>query len=88
MPGDPGKLLRLRQQFANFILKRRVEKRLTEKEVADTVGLSPQGLSRIEAGISLPGPTILKRLMDCLEISRSEMSVFRQIPAFQEVLDK
>jgi transcriptional regulator with XRE-family HTH domain len=51
----------------------RLRRFLTQKELAEKVGVPYQTLQRWESGQSFPRPSLLKRLCDALEVTADEL---------------
>lgn len=73
----PEDLAELRKAIGDNIRRRRVEKQLSQQELADRCGVSRKHINRIEAGESEPGASVLYLLSDALDVSSEE---FRKIP--------
>lgn len=56
-------------RIAAFISKKRKEKKLTQKELADKLNISYQAISKWEKGLAMPGTDILMQLSKELEVS-------------------
>lgn len=56
-------------KIAAFISKKRKEKKLTQKELADRLNISYQAISKWEKGLAMPGTDILMQLSKELEVS-------------------
>ena len=51
----------------------RVKKGLTQKELAELIGVSPSMINRIETGKQIPKVDILLKLAEILEVSVEEL---------------
>ena len=56
-------------EFANRLKKLRMEKGLSQTDLAKTLGVHPNHISRYERGQSRPNTRFLKALADCLNVS-------------------
>lgn len=56
-------------RIAAFISKKRKEKKLTQKELADRLNISYQAISKWEKGLAMPGTDVLMQLSKELEVS-------------------
>lgn len=57
----------------NNLKKLRLKNKLTQKELADIVGISQQQLSRYEKGINYPKIEIAKKISDFFKISINDI---------------
>jgi len=59
---------KLQPEFAlvEAVLRARVEKRLTQKELAETMGTKQSAISRLESGMANPSLKFLNRLAETL----------------------
>lgn len=48
-------------RIAAFISKKRKEKKLTQKDLADRLNISYQAISKWEKGLAMPGTDVLDR---------------------------
>ena len=53
--------------------RRRLEKGMTLRDLADETGLSAGSLSRMERGVSIPRPGTLAKVADALDVSISDL---------------
>ena len=56
-------------RIAAFISKKRKEKKLTQKDLADRLNISYQAISKWEKGLAMPGTDVLMQLSKELEVS-------------------
>ena len=61
------------EKIGKFILKLRKEKELTQKELADVVGLTDKAVSKWETGKGLPDIEILKLLAEYFNVSLTDL---------------
>lgn len=61
------------EKFGSFIAKRRRDKRLTQRELAEQLYISNKAVSKWERGLSLPDIALLEPLADALEVSVTEL---------------
>ena len=66
-----------------FIGELRREKGLTQKDLAERIGVTDKAVSRWETGKGLPDTALLKPLADVLEVSVSELLSGKRIGADQ-----
>ena len=57
----------------NKILKRRKEKALSRKELAEKVGVTPESIRHYEQNIREPKASILKKLAEVLECRMEDL---------------
>ena len=63
-------------EFARRLRKKICLSRLTQKDVADSIGVSENSVSNYICGRTIPNALILKRLADCLECDIQELTTF------------
>jgi transcriptional regulator with XRE-family HTH domain len=63
------------QHFGTSLAKLRHERRLSQLQLANQVGLSQRHISFIESGRAQPGPVAIRKLIDGLRLSRTEASM-------------
>ena len=56
-----------------FIKKKRMEKGLTQEQLADKLNVSPKTVSRWERGLNIPDVSILKKLSEELGVSTNSL---------------
>lgn len=61
------------EKIGKFIAKVRKEKKLTQKELAEKLGITDRAISKWENGKSMPDLSLLKPLCDILEITINEL---------------
>ncbi|MBQ9765606.1 MAG: helix-turn-helix domain-containing protein [Lachnospiraceae bacterium] len=66
--------------IGEFIQQLRKEKGITQKELADIIGMSDKTISKWESGNSLPDTSILVSLCKALDISVNELLSCEKIP--------
>jgi transcriptional regulator with XRE-family HTH domain len=59
--------------MAEFIAEQRKSKRMTQKELAQRLGITDKAVSKWERGLSCPDISLLTELSDALEVSVSEL---------------
>lgn len=62
-----------KEKFGAFIGKKRREKNLTQKDLAEKLFISPQAVSKWERGLSYPDISLLIPLADILEVRLSDL---------------
>lgn len=62
-----------REKFGDFIGRKRKEKNLTQKDLAEKLFISPQAVSKWERGQSYPDITLLIPLSDILEVQLKDL---------------
>ena len=60
-------------KFGNFIKELRKEKNMTQKELAEKIGLTDKAISKWERGLSFPDITMLSSLAEVLDVDVSEI---------------
>ena len=68
----------LRRDFGNRLKAIRLNRKLTQEQFAELVGISVDFLSLIERGINSPGFEVLERMADRLEMQVRELFDFRK----------
>lgn len=63
----------LNYKFANMILDARLDKGLTQNEVAEAISVSTRWYQMLESGDKLPGSLTLLRLIFFLELDITEL---------------
>ena len=61
------------KKMAEFIAEQRKSKRMTQKELAERLGITDKAVSKWERGLSCPDISLLAELSDVLEVSVSEL---------------
>ncbi len=61
------------EKFAPFIAELRKEKRLTQKELADQLGVTDKAVSKWERGLSCPDISLITKLSDILGTTAGEL---------------
>lgn len=59
----------LEYQISRAVIRARIEKGLTQKQLAEKLKTKQSVISRLESGTSLPSLSLLKRLADLLNVS-------------------
>ena len=67
---------RLREQFGRRLLSVRLQRRLTQEQFAEFVGISVDFLSLIERGINAPSFETLEKLADRLNVPVAYLFAF------------
>jgi transcriptional regulator with XRE-family HTH domain len=84
MPDQSGRMILIRAH--------RAKRKLTQRQLADIVGVEQGYISRLERGLQEPGPDVLRRLADALGVSPGALyernglearilALFEQVPA-------
>ena len=60
-------------KFGSFIKELRKEKNMTQKELADKIGLTDKAISKWERGLSFPDITMLSSLAEVFDVDVSEI---------------
>jgi len=68
----------LRRDFGNRIKAIRLDRKLTQEEFAELVGISVDFLSLIERGVNSPSFEVLERMADRLDLRVRELFDFRK----------
>jgi transcriptional regulator with XRE-family HTH domain len=68
----------LRRQFGSRLKAIRLDRKLTQEEFAELIGISVDFLSLIERGINSPGFEVLERMADRLGMQVRELFDFRK----------
>ena len=68
----------LRRQFGSHLKAIRLDRKLTQEEFAELVGISVDFLSLIERGINSPGFEVLERMASRLGMPVRELFDFRK----------
>ena len=68
----------LRRDFGNRLKAIRLDRKLTQEEFAELVGISVDFLSLIERGLNSPGFGVLERMADRLDLQVRELFDFRK----------
>ena len=63
----------MKETFGQRLARLRKQKGLTQDEIADKIGISPQAVSKWENDISSPDITIILSLSDILDVSTDEL---------------
>lgn len=61
------------ERFSQFLRRKRRERGLSQEDLADSAGISPNYLAKLETEKREPGLKVLVRLADALDISQEEM---------------
>ncbi len=61
------------EKFGSFIAKRRRDRKLTQRELAEKLYISNKAVSKWECGLSLPDIALLEPLADALEVSVTDI---------------
>ena len=60
-------------KLGNNVQKIRKQKRMTQKELAEAIGINLQNMSKIERGVSSPAFDNFKKIMEVLNVSPNEL---------------
>ena len=60
-------------KFGSFIKELRKEKNMTQKELAEKIGLTDKAISKWERGLSFPDITMLNLLAEVFDVDVSEI---------------
>ena len=63
----------MKQNISETIRSRRIANRLSQRELADRLGISYQAVSKWERGVSFPDILLIPALCDALGISADEL---------------
>ena len=69
-------MTQLRTQFAKRLKTRRIEKQLTQEELAEITGLSTSFISSMERGINAPSFETLESIAKALDVSVKDLFDF------------
>ncbi len=50
-------------------------KRMTQQQLAESLGLSPSQISNIERGLKKPQPALLEKIAETLNVPRDELNI-------------
>ena len=73
----------LKQDFGQRIQKLRKDKKITQEQLAEMVGIDPKNISRIEKGNNYPTAENLTSIAKALHVDIYELFVFNSIPLEQ-----
>lgn len=62
-----------KQAFGSFVASLRKQKNMTQKELAQKLFLSDKAVSKWERGQSIPDPSVLVPLAECLDVTVTEL---------------
>lgn len=68
--------------FGVHLRRARLEKKISQEELAEFAGISPRHMSFLETGRSRPGRDVVLRLGDALELSASERNALLRLAGF------
>ena len=74
----------LRRQFGNRLKAIRLDRKLTQEEFAELVGISVDFLSLIERGVNSPSFEVLQRMGERLHLPVRELFDFRRPAAAKQ----
>lgn len=69
----------MNNNIGEFIKEQRISKELTQKELADKIGVTDKAISRWETGRGMPDVTLLVSLADELDVSVNELLIGEKI---------
>lgn len=73
----------LKQDLGQRIQKLRKDKKITQEQLAEMVGIDPKNISRIEKGNNYPTAENLTSISKALNVDIYELFVFNSIPLEQ-----
>lgn len=73
----------LKQDLGQRIQKLRKDKKITQEQLAEMVGIDPKNISRIEKGNNYPSAENLTSIAKALNVDIYELFVFNSIPLEQ-----
>ncbi|MEI3271002.1 MAG: helix-turn-helix transcriptional regulator [Candidatus Gastranaerophilaceae bacterium] len=73
----------LKQDLGQRIQKLRKDKKITQEQLAEMVGIDPKNISRIEKGNNYPTAENLTSIAKALNVDIYELFVFNSIPLEQ-----
>ena len=73
----------LKQDLGHNIQKLRKERKITQEQLAEFVGIDPKNISRIEKGNNYPTSENLTLIAQALGVEIYELFVFNEIPLTQ-----
>lgn len=62
-----------KNKFGNFIKEKRLEKKLTQKELADRLMIDVTAVSKWERGVNYPDITLIPGICACLDVNEHEL---------------
>ena len=74
----------LKQDLGQRIQKLRKDKKITQEQLAEMVGIDPKNISRIEKGNNYPTAENLTSIAKALHVDIYELFVFNSIPLEQK----
>lgn len=73
-------------EISEMIKEARIKKGMTQQELANSVYVTRQTISKWELGKSVPGEASLSLLYQCLELDDKERNVFKKLAANKQSL--
>lgn len=70
----------LKQDLGQKIQKLRKERKITQEQLAEIVGIDPKNISRIEKGNNYPTAENLTSIAKALQVEIYELFVFNDVP--------
>ena len=73
-------------EISEMIKEARIKKGMTQQELANSVYVTRQTISKWELGKSIPDEVSLRLLCQCLEIDNQERNIFKKFAADKQPL--
>jgi transcriptional regulator with XRE-family HTH domain len=70
----------LKQNLGKNIQKLRKERKMTQDQLAEKVGIDPKNISKIETGINYPTPETIEAIAKALNVEIYELFVLNPMP--------
>ena len=76
-----------KNKFGNFIKEKRLEKKLTQKELADKLMIDVTAVSKWERGVNFPDITMIPDICNCLGVNEHELIESSNVGYIKEYKD-
>ena len=78
----------IKELLGKRIKELRKEKGLTQEQLAETVGIEPNNLSRIEKGRNYPTPENLLKIANALNVSVDKLYIFEHHKQYAKIKEE
>ena len=78
----------IKELLGKRIKELRKEKGLTQEQLAETVGIEPNNLSRIEKGRNYPTPENLLKIANALNVSVDKLYIFEHHKQYDKIKEE
>ncbi len=68
-----------KELIGKIIQKSRQNKRMTQEQLAEYAGLSPNYLSKVERGLCMPSADIFLKIIECLDIPLKDFQIYTEL---------